>query len=431
MTSGEFIVTLIRAVSVVFLAAPVFAQEAGPSILLRGEPVGEAPAQRVVFRPFMEFAGVYDTGLYNSGVTVNAPGGAAASAGLEFTGGLTGGHSWEHTTFGLDYRGSIYRYVSTAFFNNSEHRLALGFAHQFSRHSALTLRENVGTFSGYFGMQGAPPVLAGLLSYVLTTDYSVNRTTYLATEADFTVQKSARLSFNMGGYYGSVSRRSSTALYGVAGAGARGDVQYRLPRRSTIGVGYTYDHYGYQGVYGSTDIHSVLGTYAILLPKKVEFTAYGGIMRDETQYDQLAPAPSRASRVDYVPNIKAGLSQTYHQGLAYITGGHTVSPGSGLYVTAAAIVANAGYTYTGSRRWTFNAEAEYYRTKAIAGLLGYYDDIGGTVSASRLIGRYVHAFVGLGVRQFQTPDLSQRNGLIYQARIGLGFTPRDIPLRVW
>ena len=74
---------------------------------------------QIDFRPFVELAGIYDTGL--TGVGVNSQGqlGDESSAGLEITAGISGVHSWKHTKIGLDYRGSFRRYTRTTFYDST------------------------------------------------------------------------------------------------------------------------------------------------------------------------------------------------------------------------------------------------------------------------------------------------------------------------
>jgi hypothetical protein len=123
---------------------PIFAQYAGPAILSRGEAPAAMASPQIDFRPFVEFAGVYDTGL--SGVAVNSQGqlGNEASEGLEVTAGISGVHSWRHTKIGLDYRGSVRRYTQATSYDSTDQSLMLGIVQQFSRHVALTLNESAG-----------------------------------------------------------------------------------------------------------------------------------------------------------------------------------------------------------------------------------------------------------------------------------------------
>jgi hypothetical protein len=397
------------------------------------------------FRPFVEFGGVYDTGL--SGVFLNSNGqlGSTASFGMTISGGVSGVHSWKHTKIALDYRGSAAHYAKTPSSDSTEQSLMVGITHQFTRRITLALRESAGMFSRNYGLPGLSQTVPfdSSASYIPTSDFYDNRTIYVSSQADLTLQKSTRLSFNFGGDF-FLNRRRSTALYGVTGGGARGDVQYRVSSRSTIGGGYTYSHYAFHNIFSASDLHGFVGTYGIRLTKSLEFSCYGGVTRSETKFEQSVPIDPVVAAligesvgavivhsVDYVPNVSARLSQTFSRGVLFISGGHTVTSGNGLFLTSEATGGNAGYTYTGRRRWSFSAQADYAHAKSIGNVLGYYGNVSGTLSASRQIMGAMHAVLSFSARQYQSPDFTLYNRLIYSVRLGIGFAPGNIPLRVW
>jgi hypothetical protein len=129
--------------------------------------------------------------------------------------------------------------------------------------------------------------------------------------------------------------------------------------------------------------------------------------------------------------VGARLSRTFRRGVAYASAGHSMTPGNGLFLTSSNTNAGAGYSYTGLRYWSFNMQAGWDRAKSLGNVLGYYGNTSGGLSVSRDIGHGLHAVASFSARQYQSPDFSKYNRLIYTARIALGFTPGDIPLRVW
>lgn len=397
------------------------------------------------FRPYIEFDSVYSTGL--AGASVNSQGqiGNLASFGVSLRGGVSGVHSWKHTKIGLEYQGSFDHYVKASFFDSTNQSLMLGITHQFTRHAMLTLRESAGVFSRSYGVLGLAQSVPfdPSTTNVPQTDFFDNRTIYLSTQADLSFQKSARLSFDLGGD-GFTNRRRSTALFGVVGASARGDMQYRLTRRSTVGVNYSYTHYDFTGIFSGTDLHGVALSYAIQITRTLEFSGYGGAMRVETKFIQSVPldpavaallgitqGTAIAHGITYTPNASGRLSQTFHQGVFYVSGGHTVTPGNGLFLTSEATVAMAGYSYTGLRRWSFNSGAGYSSAKSISNISGRYRDVYGTISASREIVHSTHAVLSLNAHHYGSGDFTNYNRTVYDVRLGIGFTPGDVPLRVW
>ena len=441
----DFILNWSRVLTVFTLSLPAFGQYAGPAILLRGEAPAAMATPEISFRPFLELTGTYNTGLASPGVTDTGELANARSWGTELAWGVSGTHSWRHTKLGLDYRGSLDHYIEQTRYDGINESLLLGITQQFTRHVLFTLRESGGIFNRDFGLVGLSQTVPfdPSASYVPTTDFFNNRTLYTTTQADLTFQKSVRLSFDIGGNGSIVSRRSG-ALYGVVGAGAHGDVQYRLTRTTTVGADYQYLHLDFTRVFGGTDIHGVSFSYAVALSRTLEFSGYAGAMRVESKFLQTAPvdpviaallgitqAIQVSHHIDYVPNASGRLTKTYKNGVAYVSGGHTVTPGNGLFLTSYATTVFGGYTYTGLRRWSFSAGAGYSRMKSAGNVDGVYGGKTASMSVSRQIGRYTHVILNYSLRQYDSPDFSKYNRLIHTASVGIGFTPGDVPLRIW
>jgi len=437
----------VKAASVLVVAisaAPAFAQYAGPAILSRGDGPAAMATPQVDFRPFFELTGGYSTGLEGVTVSQGIPA-SAPSAAIQISGGVSGVHSWKHTQVGLNYSASLSRYPNDSFYNTSTQSLLFSVTHQFTRHAVFSLRENAGIYwrtPTPTGLSETVPFDASAI-YAPATDFYDNRTMFTSTQASFKLQKSNRLSFELGGNY-NLTRRQSTVLYGVGGVGAQGDVQYRWTRRSTIGAAYSYMHFSYRGVFSASDVHNVNGTYAIQLTRSLEFSGFGGFSRVETKIVQDKPVDpviaallgiSQAAvivhTIGYHPSISARLSRTFSRGVAFLSGGHSETPGNGLFLMSSATSAAAGYTFTGLRRWSFGAQAAYSNAESSGYVLGRYTTIGGGLSASLQIRRYIHVIATFSARQYESPDFAGYNRLTTDARLGLGFAPGDIPLRIW
>ena len=356
-------------------------------------------ASQISFRPFFEVAAIYDTGL--AGVSVNSQGdlGTTSSPGIQLAGGISGSHAWRHTTIGLDFRGDLNHYDKITFYDNSDENLLLSLRHQFTRHISLSLRESAGLFDRNYGLGAIDQAVSYDPSQTTlpTTDFFDNRTLYLNTQADLIYQRNSRLSFDFGGD-GYINRRRSSALYGITGADARGDVQYRMTRRITVGANYRYEHYSFTHIFSSTDIHSAAGTFAMQFTKTLEFTGYAGVTRAETKFVQEIPLdPAIAAllgisavqqvaySVRYIPNFSGRLSRTVHNGIFYVTAGHLITPGNGLFLTSESTTVDGGYTFTGLRRWSFAISANFNRSTSFGNIVGTYGNVGGYLNASRTI----------------------------------------------
>ena len=409
---------LARSFVVAISAMPAFAQYAGPAILSRGEAPASMSTLQIDFRPFLNISGTYTTGL--SGVSAGPQGtlGNTASEGLLVSFGVSGTHSWKHTKVGLNYVGSISHYTKTTYYGGYNQSLLLSVTHQLSRHASFSLRENAAISSQAAGLPGLPQTVPfdPASTYNPTTDFYDNRTTSLSTQASFTLQKSARLSFNLSAQ-DSLTYRQSSALYSVGGMGANGDVQYRLTRRSTVGVNYGYTHFGYHGLFGATDVHSVSGTYALQLSRSLEFTGFGGFARTESKFLQNVPIdPVIAALIGlpngvvishsivFHPNYGGRLSRSFQRGVAF---------------------------HTGIRRWSLGATAAYTRANSVSNVVGAYGDVSGSLSTSRQIGRFTHMALSFSAMQYRSSSFVGYNRLTYSANLGLAFSPGNIPLRIW
>ena len=437
--------SLYKAWAFLGIAAPALAQFAGPAILSRGDAPAAMATPQIDFRPYLTITGTYDTGL--AGIIVNSSGQLVNtnSFGTMFTAGLSGIHSWRHTKIGLNYSGSYNHYFQQSFFDNTAQTLSLGIQHQFARHLALNLRESGGIFSQNFLTLGLPQTVPfdPSQSNIPVTDFFNNRTYYFTSQADLIYQRSARLSFDIGGD-AFLTRFRSNELFGDNGYTARADVQYRFTRRTTIGGEYTFTHFAYTGLNSSTDLHGAYLTYASRLTQWWELTAYAGIIRAETYIVEAVPldpkvaallgvsfAPQLSYNLEWVPAFSGRLSRTFHRGVFFLTGARTVMPGNGLFLTTKMTNGNIGYTYTGLRRWSFTLQAFYERGDSLGNIVGTYGDISGGLSMSRQLTGSLHLVAGAEARRYQSPTFTQYNRNVYDVHIGLGFTPGSVPLRLW
>jgi hypothetical protein len=437
-----------RALAIFGLVFPAFAQVGipydGPAVLTRGQAPASMAGEQIDFQPYVDIMGVYDTGLATI-VNNQAQLGNAGAAGIEVAGGISGTHKWKHTTVGLDYHGAVRQYDRQTYFSGVDQFLLLGVTQELTRHIMLTLREGAGIFSLDYGIYGLPATVPfdPASSYIPETNFLNNQTEYLSTQADVTIQKTRRLSFDLGGD-GFLVRRESTALYGVTGGAGRADVQYRWSRRTTIGAAYSYTNFSYSRIFSSTDLNSIVGSYAVQVTRNLEFTALAGGLREETRFIQSIPLSPIVAEllgvtegnviyrsVSYMPTYNGRLSRTFHSGVAYTGVARTVLPGNGLFLTSKTTSISAGYSYTGLRRWSFTSGFSADFAQSQGNVTGAYDDYGGTLNMSRQISGVTHFIASAYVRKYSSPVFPGYNRPIYGVRIGFGFAPGDVPLRLW
>lgn len=435
----------VRAIAALALASPLLAQYGGPAILARGQSPAAMEAAQIDFRPFVSVTGSYNVGL--NGVSVDANGAPVndTSFGVNLGYGVSGMHSWKRTRLGLIYSGSFSHYTKSFYDGVSSQSLELSITHQLSRHAVLS----VNTSAIYYGSNQASPALPQTIqfdpatTYLPTNDFFDNRTIALSTQPSLAIQRSRRLSFVVGGD-GFLTRRWSSALFGVKGIGAHGDLQYRLSSRSTVGAMYSFIHYSFTGIYGSTDSHTLGATYSAIVSRSIQFSATAGASRYENIFVQIVPIDpaiaavigiSSAQRVSYqehyIPNVSARLSKVVPRGTVFVNASHGINPGNGLFLTSTSTNVGGGYNYSGIRRWALSAGANYNTSTSEGNVLGQYGSYSVTVSASRQVAPLTHGILSFIARKYDSSNFQNYNKWAYSVNLGLSFTPGDIPVRLW
>lgn len=426
---------------------PAFGQYAGPAILSRGEAPSAMSGPEISFRPFAEVSGVYSTGLASS-VAVNSQGDIAnnSAIGVSFAAGISGTHRWRHTSIELSYRASYADFPKDTGYNSFDQSMLLGIKHRFSRHVTFSLNTTFGVINRDYGLLSTISPAVSFdpgQSYVPVTNFFDNRIITLSSTAVLVIQKSTRTSFSLSGSIIN-DRYASTALYGVFGESAGADVQYRLNRTMTIGANYNYSHYSYNQILSNADIQGASGSFGWRLSRWWEFSGYAGFVRVETKFIQDVPVdPAIAAIIGitessevvysarYVPNFAGRLSRTFHNGVVYVSAGHTVTPGNGLFLTSTATSASAGYVYTGLRRWSFGANITYTEARSIGNVIGNYGGMSAGANVSRQLTHNFHAVGGFVVSKYDSSDFIKYNSVVYSVTLGVGWAPGDVPLRIW
>jgi hypothetical protein len=435
----------VRVIAALASVGPLFAQYGGPAILARGQSPGAMSTSQIDFRPYVSVTGIYDTGL--NGVSVDANGTPVndASFGVTLGFGVSGAHSWKRTRVGLNYSGGYTHYTKSFYDGISSQSLQLSFSRQLSRHAMLSINNS----AALYGSNQATPTLPQTIAfdpsttYIPTNDFFNNRTVSLSSQGSVTIQTSTRVSISFGGD-GFLTRRRSAALFGSTGYGAHADIQYRVSRRSTVGATYSYMRYVFTGIAGGTDTHTVAATYSATLSRSMQFSGYGGVSRYENLFVQIVPIDpaiaavigiSSAQRVSYqasfTPNLGARLSKVVPRGTVFLSASHGINPGNGLFLTSTATDAGAGYSYTGLRRWSITAGANYDKSNSEGNVLGAYGSYSASLSASRQVARMTHGVVGFNARKYESGDFKNYNKWAYSVNLGLTFAPGDIPIRFW
>jgi hypothetical protein len=428
------------------VTVPAFSQYAGPAILSRGEAPTGLVAPEVRFTPYVGVSAVWDSGLAN--VSVNSQGTLATSHGVgaSLTWGISGTHSWRRTKLGLSYGGGIDHYFGSSFYDSLNQNFFLGVTHQATRRSTFAIHTAAGIFNRLYTPVGLSQTVPfdPTSTYVPTTDFFDNRTVYVSGSADWAYRKTARLSFDFGGN-GAIVRRRSAALYGTVGYGAHADVQYRTGPHSTVGAEYAYFRYDFTRVFGGSDVQQIALTYNLRITPKTEFGGYGGAAVVESKFVAQVPLdpaiaallgiPS-ATYVSYTrnwqPAFSVRLSRVFARGVAYVAAVHEITPGNGFFLTSTSEAFTGGYDYSGTwKRWSIGTYTNYQQAKALGGIRAHYATESAGVSISRRLFRYTQYVMGFSIRNYSSKDYGAYNRTVYSAHAGLGFSPGEVPLRLW
>ena len=415
----------------------------GPAILSRGEtPAGKTVAP-IAFRPYIGVSGIYNAGLTPVTVTSTGQIPSTDSYGLQVNLGAYVYHVWKNTTLGLDYRGD-YRHYSLSSYDGTDNALSLVLTHRLTRRVTFTLREQGGIYSlnNYLLSSPVGALDPNYLQSPLNDIYD-NRVIFAGVSGDLTYHLSHRLSFNVGAQ-GNLVRRQSSALYGVTGATARADMQYRISRHTTLGADYRFTHFEYTKGYGTTEIHSVGFDYSTQVSRQVQLSArIGGARLESYSLTEVPLDPAVAAllgqsvgiqaahRVNYAPDGAVRLTDTFHHShfsLAYL---NQVTPGNGVYLTSRNESGNATYSYSGVHHWNFSVNGTYGRMTTLVQTAGAYTVYGGGAGITRDLAKGLHAVLRFDAFHNEVASTAAFKRTQYMASLGLSFSPGDVPLVLW
>ena len=419
-------------------------QYAGPSILSRDKGlIGERGGKLIDFRFYGQITGIYDSGL--APVSVDSAGNAVnvgADYGVETGFGVVGSRTWNRDKLSLEYHGSYKHYTNNPFFDGTDQFLNMTYSRALKRHVMLDVKETAGSTSlanGYFTFV---PLTNTDLFAVPTNELFDNPTRYLQSRLDLTWQKTARLSFSIGGE-GFVVRRRSLALAGLNGFRTRADAAYRLTRKQTISLNYAYSYFDFQRFFGNGSIQSAGLGYSFGLTRKLEFSSQGGVQAAHVlglQSVSLDPAigaivgrttaTTTFDRTVYGPFAEARLIRRFSKASLSVGYSMGATPGNGVYLTSRQNVGTVDYSYVGFRRLTAGVNASYGQLSALGQTLGKYSNYQSGASLVYRLMRDTHLTVRYDFRHFTTQNAGYQKDS-NRLTLGVAYSPGDRPLAIW
>jgi len=418
----------------------------GPAILSSGATgVGNRSGQQVDLRFFGGVNGIYDSSL--EPVAIDSKGNLVTINGLygvEANIGAYGTHSWRTALLGVDYRGSFREYANEPTYSGIDQYLTLGYTWQQSRRMIWKAQVLGGLLDDALGGIGFEPLVTSANPSVLTPASLLfdSRSYYLQGGLDLTMQQTARTSFTVGGQGFDVWRQSS-ALVGVEGYSARGSVEHKLNRNTSVGFLYQRQHFNFPKVFGQADIDTGEIFIGTNLGRLWSFTLRGGAFHSEVSGLQtVALSPVIAAllgqgtsvqayyREDIYPSGQVSLTRRFKLASLNFYYAQQVVPGNGVYLTSKSDNGGASYSYTGIRKVSLSVSGGYNSLNSLGVQIQPYRTGTGGAGITYTLPLSLHLVARYDYRYQQIENLAYKN-TGYRVSLGLTFSPGKVPLSFW
>jgi hypothetical protein len=416
----------------------------GPAVLSSGATgVGNRSGEQVDLRFYAGVNGVYDSSVQP--VAINANGTLTTISGLygvEANIGLYGTHSWRTAQLGIDYRGTFREYDNASAYDGIDQFLTLGYTWQESRRLIFKATALAGTLSDGLGMGVVPD---NITSNVVATPTSLlfdSRSYYLQGGVDVTWVQSARTTYTFGGQGFEVWRQSS-ALVGVQGYNARGTVEHKLNRNTSVGFTYQRQLFDFPKLFGQGNIDTGELFVGTNLGRRWQLTVRGGVFHSEV---------SGLQSVVLNPVIAALLGQTetvqsFYKSNIFPSGqvlllrkfktasmnffyGETVTPGDGVYLTSKGDNGGAGYSYTGIHKVSLSITGGYSSLTALGQQIAPYRTAFAGAGFTYTLPKSLHLVGRYDYRYQEIESLTYKH-TGDRVTIGLTYSPGNVPLSLW
>jgi hypothetical protein len=433
-----------------WLASTAFAQSGGgylgPAILSSGATgVGNRSGQQVDLRFFGGVNGFYDSSVQP--VAVDAKGNLITINGLEgveVTFGAYGSHAWRSALLGVDYRGIVREYNGDSELDGIDQALVLGYTLQESRRVTFNGQLLAGILSN--GLAGASilapePTITNVVATPTTLLFD-NRSYYLQGGLDVSLLESPRTTISFGGQGFEVWRQSAL-LVGVEGYNARGTIEHKLNKTTSIGFTYQRQHFDFPRAFGQADIDTGEGFLGTKLGARWTLTVRGGVFHAEVKGLQtVALNPVVAAllgqtaaiqafyREDIYPSGQISLTRSFKTASMNFAYAQTVSPGNGVYLTSKSETGAATYSYSGIRKVNLSVAGGYNSLSSLGqGIQPYRGAIAGG-GMTYTLPYSLHLVARYDYRYQEIESLTYKH-TGYRVTLGVMFSPGKVPLSLW
>jgi hypothetical protein len=426
--------------------APV-QEYSGPAVLSRSYSISQPLIpQQLKWQESIGVSAVYDSGISRP---VNADGSLGPPStliGTMVNWSLAGRHYFRRDMVSVSYNGNISEYSGIGAYNGSNQTISASYAHVLSRRLTLNLSGSGSILAQNSVLENQPVGPETIANINIASSPNIQiydlGTKQFTSQADLTWQLTSRLSFSMGTSYFGIER-DSLLLLGVTGQQARGDVNYRLTRKTTIGAYYSFNHYLYPHGFGNSATNTAGLIYSYAFNRTTQLRFRGGLSEVESlglQTVQINPAIAAllgessgvidAYNTYRSTDFSAQLVKDFHGGqktasLAYARG---ISPGNGVFQTSQQESISATLTARVFRTYSLTVGAGRDTLRAVTQNLGRYQSEYGRLTLGRTYRRGIGLSLSGEYRYFDVDILgSVRN----QLRITSGVTWGSGTGRLW
>jgi len=434
-----------------WLASTALAQTGGgylgPGVLSSGATgIGNRSGQQVDLRFYGGVDGFYDSSVQP--VAVDSKGNLVTLSGLEGVEanfGVYGSHVWRSALLGVDYHGVVREYNGNSGLDGIDQALVLGYTLQESRRVAFNGQVLAGILSNGLsgvGILAPEPTVTGNVVATPTTLLFDSRSYYLQGGLDVNLIESPRTTIVLGGQGFEVWRQSAY-LVGVEGYNARGTVEHKVNKTTSIGFTYQRQHFDFPRAFGQADIDTGEMFLGTTLGARWTLTVRGGVFRAEVKGLQaVALNPVVAAllgqtsaiqafyRQDIYPSGQISLTRKFKMASMNLFYSQTASPGNGVYLTSKAENGGASYSYTGIRKVSLSLSGGYSSLSSLGqGIQPYRGATAGagmtyTLPYSlHLVARYDYRYQEIESLIFKHTG--------YRVSLGITYSPGKVPLSLW
>jgi hypothetical protein len=442
-----------------FALTPVFAQMGGmggtgggggfggPAVLGRG--AGSSTGQRGGADTAINFSagilGTIDSGLTGFQLDSNGNLSNASLKGIDGFASIFGVKRLRRGSFGVNFSGHYRQYSNGGNFNGADQSIGLFFSRQVTKRSMFSTNLSATTTNRPFGIAaiGIPIDPNANALFAPSGDIFDNRIYFANGGVEYTLQKSARLSFGINGS-GFITRRTGGVLFGVNGTANGANVAYRISRRQTISAGYQFFMFNFTRNFGDSYGHGGFLGYSAQLGKRTQFSLQAGATRLESlglRSSQVDPVIAALIGINTVQEVFYGISilptgqatLTYTPNRLHSFGASAAvmaNPGNGVINTSRNTAGGVTYTYSGIRNLGLSANVFYTKMASLVGDNQAFESIQAMGNVSRRLNNQIFATFSGGNRKFLGTGFSAFSRNSYFVSCGLTWNPNSIPISI-